>query len=256
VRRPPALAWFLALALALGACGGESNRPTLEAKATPEPTSSTSTTTTTLPAYVSLVAEAAVPRLEVFDSPAESLLPAQQLPNPWFVNDDPDLPVDQVLLVTDQAEGWYQVLLPIRPNGSTGWVRAADVRIIQNRYRIHVELGAHRITVYDGDTVLLQETVAVGKPSTPTPPGRYYLRVLLQAPDPNTVYGPYAYPLSGHSEVLTSFNGGDGELGIHGNNDTSALGQSVTAGCIRMSNDGITRLAKILPLGTPVDIVA
>jgi lipoprotein-anchoring transpeptidase ErfK/SrfK len=73
------------------------------------------------------------------------------------------------------------------------------------------------------------------------------------------VYGPYAYPLSGHSEVLTRFNGGDGELGIHGNNDASVLGQSVTAGCIgciRMTNDGITRLASILPLGTPVEIVA
>ena len=147
------------------------------------------------------------------------------------------------------------MLLPIRPNGSTGWVRAEDVRGVQNPYRIRVELGAHRISVYDGDAVLLQEPVAIGKPSTPTPPGTYYLRVLLKAPDPNTVYGPYAYPLSGHSEVLTSFNGGDGELGIHGNNDASVLGSSVTSGCIRMSNESITRLAGILPLGTPVEIL-
>jgi lipoprotein-anchoring transpeptidase ErfK/SrfK len=70
------------------------------------------------------------------------------------------------------------------------------------------------------------------------------------------VYGPYAYPLSGHSEVLTSFNGGDGELGIHGNNDESVLGQSVTAGCVRMKNASITMLASMLPLGTPVEILA
>jgi len=104
--------------------------------------------------------------------------------------------------------------------------------------------------------VLLQEPVAIGASDTPTPTGKYYLRVLLEAPDPDTVYGPYAYGLSGHSNVLEEFNGGDGELGIHGNNDASVLGQSITHGCIRMSNDGITRLTKILPLGTPVEITS
>lgn len=193
--------------------------------------------------------------MKVFNTPHVKLLPAQQLPNPWFVNDDPSLPVTQVFLVTDHIKGWYQVLLPIRPNGSKGWVRERDVRIKQNRYRIKVELGAHRITVYDADAVMLQEPVAIGTEDTPTPQGTYYLRVLLKAPVPNTVYGPYAYPLSGHSDVLTSFNGGDGELGIHGNDDASVLGQSVTHGCIRMSNDGITRLTKLLPLGTPVEIL-
>ena len=251
MRRPLGPALCVAVALALVGCSGESDRPKLESRGA----TSTSTTTTTLPPYVSLVAEAVVPKIQIFDTPREALLPAEQLPNPWLVNDDPDLPVNQVFLVQDKVDDWYEVLLPIRPNGSTGWVRATDVRIIQNRYRIQVELGAHRITVYDGESVMLQEPIAVGKPSTPTPPGTYYLRVLLQAPDPNTVYGPYAYPLSGHSEVLTSFNGGDGELGIHGNNDASVLGQDVTAGCIRMSNDGITKLSGILPLGTPVEIL-
>ena len=252
MRRTPCLALFVGVALALVGCSGESNRPTLESRGA----TTSSSTTTTLPPYVSLVAEAVVAKIQIFDAPAEALLPAEQLPNPWLVNDDPDLPVKQVFLVRDKVDDWYQVLLPIRPNGSTGWVRATDVRIIQNRYRIQAELGAHRITVYDGESVMLQEPIAVGKASTPTPPGTYYLRVLLQAPNPNTVYGPYAYPLSGHSDVLTSFNGGDGELGIHGNNDASVLGQNVTAGCIRMGNDGITRLAGILPLGTPVEILA
>jgi lipoprotein-anchoring transpeptidase ErfK/SrfK len=70
------------------------------------------------------------------------------------------------------------------------------------------------------------------------------------------VYGPYAYGLSGHSEVLDTFNGGDAELGIHGNNEASVLGKDVSHGCIRMSNDKITRLAGLLPLGTPVQITA
>ena len=193
--------------------------------------------------------------LQVFGAPG-ALHPQQSFVNPWLLNEDPNLPVPLVLLVADRRGEFVKVLLPIRPNGSTGWIRARDVRLVRNDFRIRVELGAHRITVYEGEEVLLQEPVANGKPATPTPTGKYFLRVLLQAPDPTTVYGPYAYGLSGHSDTLTEFAGGDAELGIHGNNDASVLGQSVSAGCIRMSNDGITRLAGILPLGTPVEIVA
>lgn len=196
-----------------------------------------------------------MPHIAIYSAP-DAATPVTTLPNPWLLNDDAKLPVQQVFLVIAHQGEWLQVLLPERPNGSTGWIRAAGVRITQNRYRITVELGAHRITVYDGPNVMMQEAVAVGAPATPTPLGTYYTRVLLQAPDPNTVYGPFAYGLSGHSEVLTEFDGGDAEVGIHGNDDASVLGQSVTHGCVRMSNDGITKLSTILPLGTPVQIVA
>jgi lipoprotein-anchoring transpeptidase ErfK/SrfK len=135
-------------------------------------------------------------------------------------------------------------------------VRKEDVVLTPNRFSIDVSLADRQITVHDADQVLLQEPVAIGAPKTPTPPGKYYLRVLLKAPDPNTVYGPYAFGLSAHSDVLNTFNGGDGEVGIHGNNDASVLGKDVTHGCIRISNESITKLAGILPLGTPVDIVA
>lgn len=70
------------------------------------------------------------------------------------------------------------------------------------------------------------------------------------------MYGPYAYGLSGFSNVLTEFNGGDGVIGIHGTNDPSSIGRDVSHRCIRMSNTGITTLAAILPLGTPVEISA
>ena len=155
--------------------------------------------------------------------------------------------------------------LPVKPNGSSGWVHAADVDVAPNTYRIKVSLGAHTISVTNSGSVTYQGPVAVGatdpplpdvgKP-TPTPRGRYYLRVLIKAPDPTTVYGPYAYGLSSHSETLDQFAGGDAEIGIHGNNDASVLGQNVTHGCVRMDNDAITALSKQLPLGTPVDIVA
>ena len=168
------------------------------------------------------------------------------------------VPISQTqinLTWTDTSSNESGFRIERSPNGTTGWVRKSEVRLTPNRFRIEVSLSGHQITVYDGDTVMIQEPVAIGKESTPTPTGKYYTRVLLKAPDPNTVYGPYAYGLSGHSEVLTEFNGGDAELGIHGNNDASVLGQSVSAGCIRMSNESITRLAGILPLGTPIEIL-
>ena len=72
----------------------------------------------------------------------------------------------------------------------------------------------------------------------------------------NGPYGSYAYGLSGFSNVLTSFGGGDGVIGIHGTNDPSSIGQDVSHGCIRLQNADIERLVRFLPLGTPVDILA
>jgi lipoprotein-anchoring transpeptidase ErfK/SrfK len=238
--------------------GANDDRPTVTKKRL-SPDVSTSPTlvpSTTLPAGVSLIAEATVPQVAVYDTPGAPA-PAKSLENPWLLNGEADKPIPQVFLVEEQRQdGWVRVLLPDRPNGSSGWVRQSDVKITQNPYRLQVNLGAHEIKVFQGTNEIYKGNVAIGKPETPTPIGKYYIRVLLQTPDPNSVYGPYAYGLSAHSEVLTEFNGGDGETGVHGNNDASVLGRSVTAGCIRMDNEQITKLSKMLPLGTPVEIVS
>ena len=73
-------------------------------------------------------------------------------------------------------------------------------------------------------------------------------------PDGNGPYGTHAYGLSGFSETLDSFNGGDGVIGIHGTNDPGSLGTDVSHGCIRVANDVIDEMATFLPLGTPVEI--
>jgi len=78
----------------------------------------------------------------------------------------------------------------------------------------------------------------------PTPHGTYYLVELLKQPDPYGLYGPYAFGLSAFSNVLFSFGGGPGEIGMYGTNNPSALGTDVSHGCIRISNDGITKLAQ------------
>jgi lipoprotein-anchoring transpeptidase ErfK/SrfK len=233
--------------------GAEDDRPTVRRKTAP-----TTTPTTVLPAGYSLTAKvkANVPQIGIYDDPSAPA-PAKTAPNPWLLNDQADKQVPQVFLIEEQRpDGWLRVLLAERPNGSTGWIRQSDVEVAANPYHMSVSLGEHKITVFQGTDVIYEGQVAIGKSETPTPPGRYYTRVLIQAPDPNTVYGPFAYGLSAHSDVLTEFSGGDGEVGVHGNNDASVLGKSVTAGCIRMDNDQITKLSKMLPLGTPVEIVS
>jgi lipoprotein-anchoring transpeptidase ErfK/SrfK len=239
--------------------GANEDRPTIGKKRVPTATAAGTAagpTTTTLPPGVSLVAQATGPQLAVYDA-ADAPAPSRTFENPWLLNGEADKAIPQAFLVEEQRpDGWVRVLLPERPNGSSGWIRQTDVKLTPNPNRIEVNLGEHKIRVFDRTEVRYEGDVAIGKPSTPTPTGKYYIRVLIQAINPSEVYGPFAYGLSAHSEVLTEFNGGDGETGVHGNNDKSVLGKSVTAGCIRMDNEEITRLSKILPLGTPVEIVS
>ncbi len=211
----------------------------------------------------SIVLAAVVSKVTVYES-ATSNKVLTELANP--------LPSGAVLnlLVDGQTSSRYKVLLPIRPNGSTGWIDPGQVKKFAHDYRILVELSSHRITAYKGDSVILSEKIAVGKSDSPTPNGRYYLKELLRAcldekqpdgtvkcvPNDKGIYGPYAYGLSGFSPTLTNWNGGEGVIGIHGTDRPDLLGTDVSHGCIRMSNEGITALSKVLPLGTPVSVQA
>jgi lipoprotein-anchoring transpeptidase ErfK/SrfK len=165
-------------------------------------------------------------------------------------------PADEplVFIVRNSQSGWLQVELPTRPNGSTGWIRRSDASVTQHDFHIEVELQAHTIEVWRGSTLVDSEAIGVGKHDTPTPGGSYYTTALLSPPDPRGFYGPYVYTLSGHSDVLREFDGGQGVIGIHGTNEPWLIGRDVSHGCIRMSNAGISKLARILPLGVPVDI--
>ncbi len=157
-------------------------------------------------------------------------------------------------LVEREREDWVKVQLPERPNGSSGWVRKREVSLSQTDYSVKIDLGRHRITVRQGDRVVQRAKVGLGQSATPTPEGRYYLTELIKPPSPNGLYGAYAFSLSGFSDVVTSFNGGNGQIGLHGTVEESGLGKDVSRGCIRVSNRVIRMLATRLPLGTPVVI--
>jgi lipoprotein-anchoring transpeptidase ErfK/SrfK len=234
------------MAAVTAGCGGGPHRAAAAA-ATTTPTTVAPTTTTTAPAPVAVVAQARVADLAVFAQPTDST-PSWHLPNPR------ELGGPLVLLATDRQPGWVQALLPVRPNGTRGWVRESDVSLTQHTFRIVVQLGAHRLAVYHGWDKIAEVPVGIGTEATPTPGGLYYTIDFVKLDDPNGPYGAYAYGLSGFSDVLTSFGGGPGQLAIHGTNEPDRLGTSVSHGCIRMSNADITNLAGILPLGVPVQV--
>jgi lipoprotein-anchoring transpeptidase ErfK/SrfK len=163
-------------------------------------------------------------------------------------------PGARVLLVRARRGAWLRVLLPLRPNGSSGWIRARDVALRTNPYRVDVRLRAHRLVVTRGGRVVLRSAIGVGRAVTPTPRGLAFVTVLLRQPDPHGLYGPWAFGLSLYSPVLSSFGGGPGQVGIHGTDDPAGIGRDVSHGCIRLPNAAIERLARLLPLGTPVRI--
>jgi len=160
----------------------------------------------------------------------------------------------RALMVTAADDEWLEVLLPIRPNGTHGWVRRADVEVRQVTLELQIDLEARTMKLVDGGAEVLSTPVAIGSEEAPTPTGRFSVTDKLVTGKDAGAYGPFALGLSGHSEVLTEFAGGDGQIGIHGTNDPESIGQAVSHGCIRVPNDIITRLNDILPLGTPVVI--
>jgi lipoprotein-anchoring transpeptidase ErfK/SrfK len=253
---------LVALMITAGACATK-NKPTLDAKGTTTTTKAATTTASTLPksctsatAAESTVATAtAAGELPIYGSPDDAA-PARTMTNPFLVNGDPHAPVPLTFLVKDFPPArncqWIEVYLPVRPNGSSGWVKASTVTHVVNPWRIEADLGEFTLKVFKDGSQTDSIKIGVATANTPTPGGIYYTTELLKAPNPNGDYGPYAYGLSGYSDTLQSFNGGPGQLGIHGTNHPELLGSRVSHGCIRMSNADITRLAHELPLGTPV----
>jgi lipoprotein-anchoring transpeptidase ErfK/SrfK len=250
--RRAAVALLAVVVLGFSACAGE--RPTLAERPETTTTTGDTTTTTTVPEPEGAeVATAKAPSIDVFKT--EEAAAAQRQIVSGVDTSVETIPI--VFLVKSKADSRAEVYLPVRPNGSSGWVDLDDVNISVVPYRIEVAITEHRLRVFDGDDVIVDEPIGVGRSDRPTPGGIYYLKELLKPPGANSVYGTYAYGLSGFSNVLKSFNGGPPVIGLHGTNDPSSIGGDVSSGCIRMQNDVIDRLVNEigLPLGTPVEIV-
>lgn len=196
------------------------------------------------------VADAVGPTVALYRSPGVPLAEKPWLANPTWEG----LPV--VFLVLSQQEDWLHVRVSSRPNELTAYVARREVTLRTVHNHVLVEVGARRITVLHGDTVLVQAPVAVGTDRTPTPIGHFFVDGIVDVPYDGGPYGAYQVSVSGFSEVLQSFGGGVGQIALHGTNRPELLGQPVSNGCVRMTNETVTKLAELAPLGTPVQIVA
>ncbi len=201
----------------------------------------------TLPRGASITAQVRAHRVRVYAQPSEHT-PSHELRTLYAGGRA--LPL--ILLVERRRPGWLKVQLPVRPNLSTGWIHSAHVSLRIDLYRVSVALAAHQLTVWRGTRVIDHQPIGVGVSLSPTPSGRYYITDLIRPPDPTGLYGPYAFGLSAYSAVYTTFAGGDGQVGLHGTDDPAGIGHDVSHGCIRLNNQSITRLAHLLPIGTPV----
>jgi lipoprotein-anchoring transpeptidase ErfK/SrfK len=158
---------------------------------------------------------------------------------------------------TREVPGWYEVALRDRPNGSTGWVPESSVDVTKTPFRIFVDLKGRTLRVEKDGSGVFTTTVAIGTEENPTPVNGTYVTELIQNTDPEGSYGPYAFGLAMHSDTLSEFGGGDGQVGIHGTNRPDLIGQAVSHGCVRLKNNDIQDLVDLkLPLGVPVFITA
>jgi lipoprotein-anchoring transpeptidase ErfK/SrfK len=247
----------LAVSAVLVSCGGNGDdhaRPAELGLSTTSPSTTTAGTTgiTTgddpVPPSRRRVAQAVGDRIEIFDQPGAARAR-------WTL-DNPNPRGGHITFLVEREEpDWVNVDAPVRPNGSSGWVRKDNVVLSWTDYALRLDLSDRKLTVGLRGQQTWSAPVAVGEPATPTPVGEFYLAELVKLPDPGGTYGPYAFGLSAFSEVLEQFNGGEPIIGLHGTNHPDLIGGAVSNGCIRMSNDDVSRLAAQVPLGTPITIV-
>jgi len=147
---------------------------------------------------------------------------------------------------------WYRITVPGRPNGRTGWVRAAAVEVSPVQKRLVIDRGARRFELWHGNKLLRSGRVAVGKAGARTPTGLFYVQSKFVPSAP--ILGAFAFETSAYSQ-LTDWPGG-GVVGVHGTPWPWLLGQAVSHGCVRLHNADVLWLRSRMPVGTPIKIVA
>jgi lipoprotein-anchoring transpeptidase ErfK/SrfK len=225
------------------------------ARAAPTTTTTPPTTTTTQPKPAPVVAVStplATPNgeINVYDGPNGAVVGTAGL---WYG-------YAMTMPIVEDLGAWLRIMLPERPNGSTAWVQRPDVTLSSTAFRIVIRLPETRLTVYRDGFELFSAPVGIGKDATPTAPGSFFVAV-IDNPGPRG-YGPIVLNTSGHSEAIQSWEGsGDAITAIHGPISPSSdaqigtTGTRISNGCIRMHEADQLKLA-VIPLGTPVDIIA
>lgn len=166
----------------------------------------------------------------------------------------PEVYLALATFINRRGQQWVEVRVPMRPNGRVGWVPR---QALGDFHTVHTQLvvDRHRLlaTLYDNGREIWQSPVGVGKRSTPTPPGRFYIRERIKDLQGGTIYGPYAFGTSDYS-TLSEWPGG-GVVGIHGTNQPQLIPGRPSHGCIRIPNGKDVQLWRLMPVGTPLLVV-
>jgi L,D-transpeptidase catalytic domain len=171
----------------------------------------------------------------------------------------PDKTDELVLVLARETDadgnGWLEVRLPVRPNGTKGWVpedALSDLQPLDTWLKIDTE--ALKATLIKNGKAVFHARVGVGQPQWKTPKGDFYIRSKLTGYGARgSFYGPVAFGTSATSDTLTDWPGG-GYVGVHGTNQPGILPGRVSHGCVRLKNADILKLARLMPVGTPVRI--
>ena len=153
---------------------------------------------------------------------------------------------------------WVKVRLDYRPNGYAAWIDAEDTVLRVDPWRIAVSRARREVRVYRAGRRVRSFAAVVGKPSTPTPAGLFAVAAELPQGAGEDFEGTWVLPLTAHSEVLRTFEGGDGQVALHGRGGASLLDPLHSArshGCVRLANAAIGWIAGRVPVGTPVRVL-
>lgn len=157
-------------------------------------------------------------------------------------------------MTTGDGVRWLRVMLPGRPNGARGWIVQRSTIASATAWHLVVHTATRRVLAYRRGRLVRRFAAIVGKPSTPTPHGRFFVEESVRM-RPGAAGGPFALALSARSNVLQEFEGGPGQIALHGvANLGGTLGTAESHGCVRLANRSIRWLAARIALGVPVDI--
>jgi lipoprotein-anchoring transpeptidase ErfK/SrfK len=155
---------------------------------------------------------------------------------------------------TKNGARWLQVMIPGRPNGTNGWIEQRGAMLTTTTWHVVVRTSSRRLLVYREGPLVRSFAAIVGKPSTPTPHGQFFVEESVQML-PGSAGAPFALALSARSNVLQEFEGGPGQIAIHGmENLGGTLGTASSHGCVRLDNRSIRWLAAHITPGVRVTI--
>jgi lipoprotein-anchoring transpeptidase ErfK/SrfK len=152
------------------------------------------------------------------------------------------------------AKVWYSVWLPMKPNGSRGWIPEGGVTLYPVYTKIVIDLSELKLSVRDGAGEVLGEyPVGVGTAHDPTPTGRFYVTAKVKPVNTNTAYGVLALAISAFSPTLADWPD-DGQVAIHGTNRPDLIPGAISHGCVRLINHDVTAVSEQVAIGSPVVI--